>query len=388
MREETEERKGSGPCGLVATETGEERFQNTWSKEAKVACMGGENAGEKRRLEKNGDEEESGGDTGHPGDGKGDGDGKEEDFLVRQGGSEAKKEGVEEVKRVHGDGGLEERNADDGGHAEEEVKVKVEGAEIFLEGLANGPKKPEKNKKEDRVCGGGGNENEGDHPPKFTLKDECGVEFQDGEKAGRGEVEEPAGGVHGDEATGEMRDGPPTEMLFEEVGPTGGAHEPGGRSGLNGDFFPVEVLGAGVLLEVLLKHNEDGPDDRGVVLKADLGDEIGDDVEQAMGVDDGKGSGRGGSVGDLLVGSFGEVFDDIGKEFQLLDEMGKLGGVDLGELGLQHGETMEQVVHDLGGDAGGPALGKGGDFGHESKGEGKRGGRQAEAGVDSEKGVG
>ena len=177
-------------------------------------------------------------------------------------------------------------------------------------------------------------------------------------------------------------------MLFEEVSPTGGAHEPGGQSGLNGDFFPVEVLSAGVLLEILFEHDEDGPDNGGVILKADLGDEIGDDVEQAMGVDDGKSGSCGGGVGNLLVGAFSEVFDDIGKEFKLLDEMGKLGGVDLGELGLQHGETMEQVVHDLGGDAGGSALGKGGDFGHVVKGEGKPGGRQAEAGVDSEKGVG
>jgi len=350
--------------------------------------MGGENAGKKGWFKKDGNKEESGSDAGHPGNGKGDGDGKEEDFLVRQGGGKAKKEGVEEVKRVYGDGGLEKRDSDNGGHAEEEVKVKVERAEIFLEGLADGPKKPEKNKKENRVRGGRGNENKGDHPPKLTLEDEGWVKFQDGEKAGGGEVEEPAGGVHGDKTTGEMWDGPPTEMLFEEVGPTGGAHEPGGRSGLNGDFFPVEVLGAGVLLEVLLKHNEDGADNGGVILEADFGDEIGDDVEKAMGVDDGKGGGRGGSVGDLLVGSFGEVFDDIGKKFQLFDEVGELGGVDLGELCLQHGETMEQVVHDLGGDAGGSALGKGGDFGHEVKGEGKLGGRQAEAGVDSEKGVG
>ena len=99
-------------------------------------------------------------------------------------------------------------------------------------------------------------------------------------------------------------------------------------------------------------------------------------------------AGRGGSVGDVLVGALGKILDHVGEELELFHKMGKFGGVDLGELGLQHGKTMEKIVHDLRGDAGGPALGKGSDFGHGAKGEGFPCGRQAEAGVDSEKRVG
>jgi hypothetical protein len=44
---------------------------------------------------------------------------------------------------------------------------------------------------------------------------------------------------------------------------------------------------------------------------------------------------------------------------------------------------VEEVVHDLGGDAGGSPLGEGGDLSHGDKGDGILGGRQAEAGMDS-----
>ena len=272
---------------------------------------------------------------------------------------------------------MKEGDGDHGGHTDEEVEVQVEGAEVFLQGLADGPEEPEKDKKEDGMGGGGRDKDKGDDAPELTLKDEGGVELQDGEEAGGGEVEQPAGGVHGDEAAGEVRNRPAPKVLFEKIGPTGGAHEPGGRSGLNGDFFPVEVLGVGVLFEILLEHDEDGADDGGVILKADLGDEVGDDVEQAVGVDDGKGGGRGRSVGDVLVSAFGEVLNHVGEELELFDEVGKLGGVNLGELSLQHGEPMQKIVHDLRGDAGGPALGKSGDFSHglrvkDSPADGKR----------------
>ena len=59
-----------------------------------------------------------------------------------------------------------------------------------------------------------------------------------------------------------------------------------------------------------------------------------------MGVDDGEGGGCGGSVGDVLVSAFGEVLDHIGEELELFDEVGEFRGVDLGELGLQHGEAV------------------------------------------------
>ena len=212
--------------------------------------------------------------------------------------------------------------------------------------------------------GGRRDKNKGDYPPKLPLENKGGFHPEDGEEARGGEVEEPAGGVHGNEAAGKMGEGPPAEMAFEKIRPTGGAHEPGRRSGLNSDFFPAQVLHVGVLFKIPLEHDEDGADHGGVILKADLGDEIGNDVEQAVGVNDGeRGRGRRG-VGDILVGTLGEVLDDIREELELFDKVGELGGVNLGEFRLQHGEAVKKIVHDLRGDAGSPALGKGGDFSH------------------------
>ena len=100
--------------------------------------------------------------------------------------------------------------------------------------------------------------------------------------------------------------------------------------------------------------------DYGYVGSASLTKGLGTATEQAVGVDDGKGGGCGGSVGDVFVGAFGKVLDHVGEELELFDEVGEFRGVDLGELGLQHGEAMKKIIHDLGGDPGGPALGKGG----------------------------
>ena len=378
MREEAEEEKrAGGPYGLIAAEAGEEIFDEAGAEEGEEAGVTGEEAGEKGGFKKDRDEEKSRGDPGHPENGERDGDGEEDDLLVGQSGGEAEEKGVEEIEGVHRIGGLEEGDRDDDDHADEDVEVEVEGAEGLLKGLADRPEEPEEDKEEDGVGGGGRDKDEGEGAPPFPLEDEGGFQFQDGEEAGRSEVEEPAGGVHGDEAPDKVRDRPAAEAFLEKIGPTGGAHGAGAWSGLNGDFFPVQMLGVGVLFEILLKHDEDGADHGRIVLEADLGDEVGNDVEQAVGIDNGEGGGGGGGVGNVLVGAFGEVLDDVGEEFELLDEMGKLRGVDLGELGLQHGQAVEKIMHDLRGDPRGPALGESGNFSHvprvtESSADGKR----------------
>ena len=94
-------------------------------------------------------------------------------------------------------------------------------------------------------------------------------------------------------------------------------------SGVDRDFFPIQVLGVSVLFEILFEHDENSADDGRVVLKTDLGDKVRDNVEQAMGVDDGEGGRRGGGVGDILVGPFGKILDDVGEEFELFNEVGE-----------------------------------------------------------------
>jgi hypothetical protein len=100
------------------------------------------------------------------------------------------------------------------------------------------------------------------------------------------------------------------------------------------------MLGEGVFFEIFFVEGEDHSDDSGIVLKANIGNKIGNDIEQAMGVDEGKGGGSGGRVGEFKVSALGHVFDDIGEELELIYEMREFWGLNLGELRLEHGEAV------------------------------------------------
>jgi hypothetical protein len=100
------------------------------------------------------------------------------------------------------------------------------------------------------------------------------------------------------------------------------------------------MLGEGVFFEIFFVEGEDHSDDSGIVLKANIGNKIGNDIEEAMGVDKGKGGGSGGRVGEFKVSALGHILDDIGKELELIYKMRKLGSLNLGELRLEHGEAV------------------------------------------------
>ena len=100
------------------------------------------------------------------------------------------------------------------------------------------------------------------------------------------------------------------------------------------------MLGEGVFFEILFVEGEDHSDDCGIVLEANIGNEIGNDIEEAMGVDEGKGGGSGGRVGEFKVSALGHIFDDIGEELELIYEMREFWGLNLGELRLEHREAV------------------------------------------------
>ena len=100
------------------------------------------------------------------------------------------------------------------------------------------------------------------------------------------------------------------------------------------------MLGEGVFFEIFFVKGEDHSDDSGIVLEANTGNKIRNDIEEAMGVDKGKGGGGGGRVGEFKVGAFSYIFDDIGEELELIYEMREFGSLNLGELGLEHGEAV------------------------------------------------
>ena len=100
------------------------------------------------------------------------------------------------------------------------------------------------------------------------------------------------------------------------------------------------MLGEGVFFEIFFVEGEDHSDDSGIVLKANIGNKIGNDIEEAMGVDEGKGGGSGGRVRELKVSAPCHVFDDIGEELELIYEMREFGCLNLGKLRLKHGESV------------------------------------------------
>ena len=100
------------------------------------------------------------------------------------------------------------------------------------------------------------------------------------------------------------------------------------------------MLGEGVFFEIFFVEGENYSDDRGIVLEANIGNKIRNDIEEAMGVDKGKSGGGGGRVRELKVSALGHIFNDIGEELELIYEMRKLGSLNLGELRLEHRESV------------------------------------------------
>jgi len=100
------------------------------------------------------------------------------------------------------------------------------------------------------------------------------------------------------------------------------------------------MLGEGVFFEIFFVEGENYSDDRGIVLEANIGNKIGNNIEETVGVDKSKGGCGGGRVGEFKVSALGHIFDDIGEELELIYEMRKLGSLNLGELRLEHRESV------------------------------------------------
>ena len=89
-----------------------------------------------------------------------------------------------------------------------------------------------------------------------------------------------------------------------------------------------------VLFEVLFVKHENGTNDSRVVLKADLGNKIGNDVQKAVGINDCKGGCSCCGIGNILINPFSEVLYYVRQKFKLIDKVRELRGMDLGELRL------------------------------------------------------
>jgi len=100
------------------------------------------------------------------------------------------------------------------------------------------------------------------------------------------------------------------------------------------------MLGEGVFFKILFVKGEDHSNDSGIVLEANIGNEIGNDIEEAMGIDEGKGGGGGGGVRKFCVSALSNILDDVGEELELIYEMREFGCLNLGELRLEHGEAV------------------------------------------------
>ena len=101
---------------------------------------------------------------------------------------------------------MQEGDCDHDDHADENVKIEMEGTEGLLEGLADRPEEPEENKEEDGMGGSGRNKDEGEGAPPFPLKDKGGFQLQDGEEEGAGLIRDGRGRERGGEKRKEKKE--------------------------------------------------------------------------------------------------------------------------------------------------------------------------------------
>jgi hypothetical protein len=159
----------------------------------------------------------------------------------------------------------------------------------------------------------------------------------------------------------ELLDDPPaTEnaLLVLDRTPVPAAH----RSRFDRDLRPVHLVPGGVIREYLLVFDQNGAHHSRVVGPAKLGIAVGNQVELAVGIDQGKRRPGNGIERNLFVRAFGEILDDVRQEFQLIHQVRILGSVDLGEFNLQKRELLVHASKNLRGDLGGAAMNEFGDL--------------------------
>ena len=111
----------------------------------------------------------------------------------------------------------------------------------------------------------------------------------------------------------------------------------GGRSRLEGNLFPIQVLHLSVFFKIFLIEHQHRANNGRIILKANLRDKVGDDIEKTMGVNNGKGACRRRGVGNFFVGPFGKVLHHVSQKLKLVNEVRELGGMNLSKLRFEEG---------------------------------------------------
>src|ERR1043166_1640459 len=101
-----------------------------------------------------------------------------------------------------------------------------------------------------------------------------------------------------------------------------------------GDPGRVHSLGGGVLGKGLLVLDEDSAHDAGIIRPARTHDKIRNDIDLLVRVGEREKRLRKSIVGEFLVSALGSVFDRVGQEFQLVDQVREFWRVDLSEFHL------------------------------------------------------
>src|SRR5437667_1198144 len=97
---------------------------------------------------------------------------------------------------------------------------------------------------------------------------------------------------------------------------------------------------------------------------AEIGNEVGDEILLAVGVNQGKHSTRDDHIRQTIFSAIGEILHDVSQKFQLLNEMRVFRRVDLGELHLQEGEFLVHAPQDFRRDLRGAVVNKLYNLGH------------------------
>src|SRR5439155_26240662 len=116
------------------------------------------------------------------------------------------------------------------------------------------------------------------------------------------------------------------------LGPLKGNRRWDGRadaSRIYGQLWPVQLVPAGVSRKDLFVFDQHGAHDGRFIGMAEFGHEIGNQVLLPMRVDESKSRSGNRDIGQIVLRSFGEVFDDVRQEFQLFDQVRIIGRLNL-----------------------------------------------------------
>lgn len=133
---------------------------------------------------------------------------------------------------------------------------------------------------------------------------------------------------------------------------------------LTGDFGPVDAMQTGVNGKGFFVLDQHRAHNAGIVGATKFDSAFGDDAHFFMHVNEGEDGLGDGGVGQFEIGALDGIFHGIGEKFQLIDQMRKLRGLNLGEFQFPLGQVAQNFFSNGRGNAGRTVIDEFRDFRH------------------------